>query len=544
MLENELLELIANKENEKVELKEWVDQPPFDGQDKFENRRCLVGYCVAIGNERGGYLVAGVNKTGQIVGVNWRLSERFLKKIFDKTNQKVEANEIMVEGKRVIVFKIPPRPTGSVLRFAGVPLMRVGDSLEVMSDEHHKAIINEFESDKTFETVSGVGFNDLSPEAIERLRALYKEKNDGAVNIDTLSDQQFLTDLELMIDGKVRLAALILLGKEAALDKSLRQAEISFEYRNHADDIQHVERIDYRKAFVFVAEEIWERISARQQIHQIQEGLFRTDIPAYNIQVFREALFNAVCHRDYLKQGSIFIKQSPQQLEITSPGGFPYGVNSENIIDVPSTPRNRFLSEILQKVFRGVERSGQGADKIFRLTIEEGKGSPDYSGTTDTSVNLKVPASLQDEEFIKFLSNFTSKKNIQLSARDYVLLEKIRKGEPVARSQVQHLIECGLLESYGRTNSMRFILSSEYYKHAGKLGLRTKRMGLTRDKNKEIILMHLRRHSSGTMAEFVQIFPELKRDDITNLLSDLRRDGKIINVGKLGKGALWKLVIK
>ncbi len=544
MEEQQVLDLISNRENERVELKEWQNQPAFGSEEKFEDRRSLLGYCVAIGNEGGGYLIAGVKNNGEIVGVNWQISDSFTKKIFNKTRQKIETFEVNFKGKRIIVFKVPSRPTGQVLKFAGSALMRIGDSLEVMTDEQYRAIVNEAQSDKTYELVKDLIFSDLDPTAILKLRLLYKEKNGDSKNIDTLSDERLLEDLELIAGKNVRLAALILLGKEEALNKFLRQTEISFEYRNNVTDIQHVERIDYRKAFVFLAEEIWERISSRQQIHQIQEGLFRTDIPAYNIQVFREALFNAVCHRDYHLQGSIFIKQSPQRLEISNPGGFPFGVNQENIIDVPSTPRNRFLSEILQKVFRGVERSGQGADKIFRLTIEEGKGSPDYSETSEASVVLKIPASLQDQEFIRFLNAFTKQKNISLSARDYVLLEKIRNGEKLLRPKIQHLIDCGLLEPYGRTNSMRFILSSEYYNHAGELGIRTKRIGLSRDKNKEIILSHLQRHKKGTMSEFVQIFPELKRTDITNLLMELRRDGKIKNSGKKGRAAFWEVGIE
>jgi len=538
---DDIYELIATKETERIEFKEWKDKPSFDGGEKYEGRRCLLGYCVAIGNAGGGHLLAGVTNAGKLVGVNWESSDDYAKKIFTKTRQKVTAEEVIVEGKRVVVFSIPPRPAGQVLKYAGIALMRVNDSLEVMTDEQYRTLVNEVQPDKTYDFVKGVVFSDLDPDAVAELRSLYKSKNSEAKNIDTLPDQRLLEDLELIEGERVRLAALVLIGKKEALNKYLRNSEISFEYRNAVTDIQHVERIDFREAFVFLAAEIWSKVSSRQQMHQIQEGLFRTDIPAYNIEVFREALFNAICHRDYSMQGQVFIKQSPQQLEFTSPGGFPYGVTKDNIIDVPSTPRNRFLTEIFQKVFRGVERSGQGADKIFRITIEEGKGAPDYSDSDDMTVVLKIPASLQDSEFIRFLSAFIKQKNIALSAKDYVLLEKIRKGEKISRVKIQHLIDYGLLESYGKTNSMRFILSSDYYNHAGELGLRTKRIGLSRDKNKEIILSHLQKHGKGTMAEFVQIFPELKKSDVTNLLMELRRAEKIKNSGSKGRAAFWEL---
>lgn len=50
---DELKKLIENHESERVELKEWKGSIPFDGQEKFENRKCFLGYCVALGNEGG-----------------------------------------------------------------------------------------------------------------------------------------------------------------------------------------------------------------------------------------------------------------------------------------------------------------------------------------------------------------------------------------------------------------------------------------------------------------------------------------------------------
>ena len=55
----ELKQTIKNHEHEKVELKEWKTSIPFDGKNKFENRRCLLGYSVALGNEGGGKLIIG-----------------------------------------------------------------------------------------------------------------------------------------------------------------------------------------------------------------------------------------------------------------------------------------------------------------------------------------------------------------------------------------------------------------------------------------------------------------------------------------------------
>ena len=70
-----------------------------------------------------------------------------------------------------------------------------------------------------------------------------------------------------------------------------------------------------------------------------------------------EAINNAVAHRDYGIKSETIIKQYPNKIEFINAGGFPHGVTLENILYVPSTPRNRLLADVLSKTGL-VERSG------------------------------------------------------------------------------------------------------------------------------------------------------------------------------------------
>lgn len=542
---SELKQLIKHHEHENVELKEWKTSIPFDGQNKFENRRCLLGYCVGLGNEGGGKLIIGVSDKGEIVGTNVTLPKDIKKKVYDSTRQKIEVEEIFENDKKVIVVNIPNRPIGKLLKFAGVPLMRIGESLEVMSDEEQARILLEGQNDFSAEICKESSIESVDADALKLLKDLYQRKHSQNKEIQTLSEEQFLADIGLMQKGKLNYAGVILLAKKEFLDTYLADTEICFEYRNSNKNLSANDRVDYRKPFTLLAFEIWEKVLSRQQVHSFIDGLFRRDVPAFNEEVFREALFNAVCHRDYRQAGSIFIKQSPEELEISNPGGFPYGVDSENIITVASTPRNRRLAEVFQKIFQGVERSGQGADKIFRYTIEEGKGKPDYSSSDQHHVVLKIPAILKDGEFLRYLENIINEKQTSLSLQDLLLLEQIREGnmEDVTLKTVGHLIDKGFIELHGKTRGAKYILARRYYKETGKLGERTKRIGLSRDRCKELILEHIRKNKKGTMAEFLQIFPDLKRSDISNLLRELKQKGKIEKGGGITAGAYWVLVM-
>lgn len=540
---DEIKKIIQNKESENLEFKDWKNQVSFDGDFDIKNKnKCILAYCVAIGNERGGYLIIGVDDDGVIVGTNTSLAEDFKKKVFDHLQLRVETYEVYEGIKKVIIIKIPSRPIGKILEYAGYRLMRVDESLEKMTQQQEFTILSEGQDDWSAKICTSASESDLNSGAVLKLRTLYKEKN-PTTSIDNLSDIQFLQDLGLIKNGAITNACILLVGNKNFIDSNLGQSEICFEYRNKETDIQFVDRKDYRDAFVLIAEEIWSKVYSRQQIHQIQQGLFRTDIPAYNEEVFREALFNAVCHRDYAQQGSIFVKQSPEVLEVSNPGGFPFGVSEENIITVSATPRNRLLAESFQRLFKGVERSGQGADKIFRLTIEEGKGSPSYKKSDNHHVVVMIPAIVQDGKFISYIQKVVLEKQIPISIQDLLLLEKIRIGDKngITLETVGHLLERGIIELFGKTRGAYYVLAQEYYQSINALGSRTKRIGLSRDKCKELILEHLRKHKTGNMGEFKQIFPELKPKDITNMLSELKSVNRIKNTAS-GRWAIWVII--
>lgn len=243
-------------------------------------------------------------------------------------------------------------------------------------------------------------------------------------------------------------------------------------------------------------------------------------------------MLNAVAHRDYtIHNRSVFIKASPEEFLIESPGGFPYGITIENILR-ETYWRNRRIAETLEKAGL-VERSGQGMDDIFESTIKEGKGLPDLSGSDDFSVRLGIPAKVKDKNFIMFIEKITREKQIILSFDEIYELEKIREHQPVTEIEYRKkFLDIGIIERVGKTSGAKYILSHKYYAHEGKIGEHTRLSGLERDKKKELILNHLRKNKEGSPNEdFRDVFPEMKQQDINNLLQDLKAAGYIEHIG-------------
>jgi ATP-dependent DNA helicase RecG len=87
---------------------------------------------------------------------------------------------------------------------------------------------------------------------------------------------------------------------------------------------------------------------------------------------------------------------------VINAGGFPNGVTIDTLLTAPSTPRNRLLADVLSKT-GVVERSGQGIDKIFLLTLSEGKPDPDYTKSDDFKVVAILLARVKDKAFAMYV---------------------------------------------------------------------------------------------------------------------------------------------
>ena len=213
---------------------------------------------------------------------------------------------------RVLVIDVPGRPVGKLFRFEDVPLMRVGEELKPMSDEMIFQILQEHEPD-------------FSADIIRIMKQKYsaKQKNPDFL---TLSDEQVLSDLNLINGRKVTYAALILVGKEEKLKEYLPQASVILEFRKTESLVPYTNRQVYGQPFYKMIDLLWHDIDLRNDKIDVKENSYIFNIPYFNEEVIREAINNAIAHRDYRRTSETVIKQYPQRMVIMNAGGFPLGV--------------------------------------------------------------------------------------------------------------------------------------------------------------------------------------------------------------------------
>lgn len=446
-------------------------------------------------------------------------------RIYRDTGIRTCIYELFEETKRVLVIEIPCRPSGKVYKFEDVTLMRVGEELKPMSDEVYLRILQEQEPDFSQQICDGLCLDDLDEEALSVLKDKYAIKQNNP-RFRTLSTAQILTDLDLSVKGKLTNAALVLLGKEAAIRKYLPQGAVMLEYRNTESQIHFDNRYSFIKPFFLLIDELWRMINLRNGSVPIQEGAYIFNIPDFNEAVIREAVNNAITHRDYRRNSEVVVKQYPKRMDIVNPGSFPQGVTLQNLLTVPSTPRNRLLADVLQKTGI-VERSGQGIDKIYYNTLSEGKTLPDYSKSDGFNVYLSLSAIIEDQAFALFIESVQSSlpDDKKLSVFEVLTLDQIKRGvnkKELDKQTLQLLLQRKLIERKGQTNGIYYLLSKEYYIFTNQQATYEKLTNWDEVQAFNVIRPYLQKYGKIKMGDMVCLFEgQLTRKQIRIIVEKL-----------------------
>ena len=526
-------ELLEAKEGENIQFKEAKKRFDFG-----EAAQC----CCALANCGGGKLVFGIadKRPRQVVGSSaFDQPERTRMGLIDKLKIMVDFQLYEYQRKRVLVFDVAGRPLGLPVQYDGVAWRYEGDSLIPMTEEIRRKIYAEAGFDFSGSICLNANLDDLDEEAIETFRNRWVEKS-GNRRLMSLSVDQLLRDCEAITDDGVTYAALVLFGKRESLGKYLPQSEIVFEYRSSEASGPASQREEFRVGFFSCYNRLWELINLRNDKQHYQEGFFVYDISTFNERVVREALLNAVSHRNYQMGGSVFIRQYQDRLVVESPGGFPNGITLENILD-RQLPRNRRIAEILA-LCGLVERSGQGMNLIYELSIKEAKQLPDFTGTDDNFVSLTLNGLVLDTKMLSLINQIGNDRMETLSTGDFLVINALYHEQDITENLkpcLKKLIDLGIVEHVGRS---KYVLARNLYAVAGKAGVHTRIVGLDRDTNKELLLKLIRANGDkGTpFKELQQVLPGHNRGQIQVLMRELRADGRVDCKGKTS-AARWFL---
>jgi ATP-dependent DNA helicase RecG len=377
------------------ELEQWVSRGEA-AQVEFKattgQRSDAAKTVCAMLNGRGGFVFFGVTPARRIRGQ--QIGEGTLEDVAAELRRidppafpEIETVELE-SGSFVIVIRVPG---GSPpYTYDGRPFKRQGPTTVIMPrSEYERLLAERMHSQNRWEThpATGITLDDLDKNEIVRTinEAIRRGRMDDP---GTRDPRELLQGLKLMENGQILNAAVVLFGKSDRLlprypQCLLRMAQ--FKGLSNTDDFLDNQQ-EHGNLF-----QLWQRGQRFCREHlpiagRIVPNLFeRVDDPLYPMEALREALANALCHRDYsISGGAVSLAIFDDRLEITSAGNLHFGLTVEDLTRPhTSQPWNPVIAQTCYR--RGIiETWGRGTIKMAKLMDEAGLTPPEFEEITNS----------------------------------------------------------------------------------------------------------------------------------------------------------------
>ena len=380
MTPEQIAEIVAAGESETLEYKATTG-----------TRREAAATVCAMLNQRGGLVFFGIAPDGRVVGQ--QVSERTIEEVgaeFRRIDPPAfpGIERVRLDGQlEVIAVRVSPGPSAPY-RYRGAAYRRVGNTTQTMpAEEHNRILFERVHNEQRWENQPAAGWSVDDLDVAEIRNTVAEAVRIGRLNEpDTREPEDLLRGLGLLRDGILFRAAAALFGSTERLECDMPQCLLRIARFRGLD---RSEFLDNRQvsgnAFTLLAGAerfLRETLPIASRFEPGQ--MARIDEPLYPPLAIREALANALCHRDYaLGGGSIGVAIYDDRLEVTSTGPLHFGlVPSDLFVPHESRPWNPLIARTFYR--RGIiEEWGRGTIRMAELTTDAGLPRPEIEARGD-----------------------------------------------------------------------------------------------------------------------------------------------------------------
>ena len=484
----------------------------------------------AMAMTSGGYVIHGVDDDRSIVGcpLTQRTQDRILRYAAECDVQ-VRVRSIRVGGMELTITCVPEitgrivtTPDGRLLRRVG------GDSLPLRGDALRRFVLARSEHPAEEEVLPHFDANDFDLDMINQaLRA------DGREPIDIAGLERALVDLRVAKPGqgttplRVLRAAAILFCEDPA--EHVSGATVQFVRRAGVGPgpVPTRRRAEMRGPLPRLLDECLAMIAENTRQFEAVTGVRRETIPEYPTQVMREAVANALAHRDYgLVGATVDVTVWDDRVEVTSPGPLPGHITPDNM-RTEHYSRNRRIMGVL-KTMGLVEEYGEGVDLMIRGMESRLMERPAFAANPDSvtvTLRSRAQVSVEDQVWLQLFTDhaMTVEERLALvTARSEGSVTPRRLRALMAGTDASAVlagaVAKGLLTRVGVRGGARYVLSDEVVLRAGTTGIQA------RSRQQQLLLDEIGRRGSLSTVEGADLIGE-QLGVVRNLLNDLVRAG-------------------
>ena len=424
----------------------------------------------AFANTKGGKIVIGISNSGKVMGVEVgkdtieRLTNKIRQEIDPKIHPRITATK--AEAKNLIIIEVKPAHDKLVLA-SGRPFKRIGKSTVRMSKDEYEGSILEKHKDKLQfdkQICKGAGLKDIDEEKVrwflEEAKRERKLKVPSRVSADEALMRLNLTEGK----GKLTNASILLFGKDP--QKYFLQAEVKcIRFKGNKPVKPFIDMRVINGNIIDQAEEARNFV-----LEHIPKAVWlagktqREERYQYSPDAIREAIVNAICHRNYEEPSAIQVRVFDDYLEIWNPGILPKPLTLADLKKVhKSVPRNPLIAKQFFWI-KLVEEVGTGTNDMIDYCRKWGIPEPEFKHITGDFVVTFRGYALTEKQMEKLGLNVRQKRaveyireHIKINRMEYVGLNKVSSA--TAKRDLKKMIDKGILKSQGSGPEICYILS-------------------------------------------------------------------------------------
>ncbi len=537
MNEDKLNKLIEVWENEVIEFKEANNDYSTDKIGRYfsalSNESNIRGY-------EQGWLIFGINnKSRTVVGSDYRKNTERLQSLKNQIAENTEPSitirnihELNTKKGRVVIFEIPMAPRGMPISWKGHYYARAGESLTSLGlDKLDEIRLQTTAIDWSAQIVQNATIEHLDSKAIERARTSFARKyaNRFSENeVKKWSVSTFLDRTRLTRDGKITKATILLLGKRESAHLLLPYpAQMTWKLEGAERAYEH-----FYPPFFLNSTALYQKIRNFQIRILPNNELLPIEVAKYDDKIVLESLHNCIAHQDYTENARIIVTELQDKLILENKGNFFEGVPEDYMLGnkTPSRYRNPFLAQAMTEL-NMIDTMGYGIHEMHLRQAKRYLPLSDYDLSELDGVKTTIHGAIVDSQYSQLLMQKTD-----LLLSDIIVLDMIQKKIPIESHIINKLRKAKLVE--GRKSNLH--ISATIAKVTSKEADYIKTKVQDDTFYIKLIIDYIKTFKVASRADINNLLwnklsdglnDEQKKYKIANLLTLLRRQGKIKNTG-------------
>jgi len=453
MISQEILQLIKQGESDSLELKRSLGE-----------RREIVETAAAFANASGGIILVGVSPQQEIIGV--QIGTDTLESLANSIKQNTDPavlpaiSVVQVKDEQIIAIEVDESTVKPVLAY-NKPFKRVGRSNHVLSSsEIAKLALESAGTSWDVGILEGIDLSHIDEQIVRKFLTIASQERNLGIEPQTPLPEA-LEKLRLLRGGKLSRAAILLFGtnpQNEFLQGVVRCARFKSTKPIDFLDMQIIEGnlIDQvTEAMRFIQK----NISLNAEIRELQ----REEKWEYPLTAIREAVVNAICHRDYRDSGNVQIRIFDDRLEIWNPGVLPEGLSIADLKGPHvSRPRNKLIAHAFFLI-KYIEQWGTGTLRMIEACRAADFPEPEFAEMSGNFVVVLHKSKFTDEHLNELGLTQRQKRAVEyvkangrITNREYVELTGI--SPRTATRDLVDLVRKGVLRQSGRGKGSHFEL--------------------------------------------------------------------------------------